>query len=209
MEEILDRFGRGEIDILVGTQMVAKGLDFPNVTLVGILAADSLLRLPDFRASERNFSLLAQVSGRAGRGDCPGEVVLQTYYPEHHSIQFALTEDYHGFYAKEAQLRRETNFPPYMELASFIIASCDKQKAGDTAKALHQLFIAHPAVETGCLLGPAPAAIEKINDRYRFQLLLKMTDLHLLAQTVREVTHQLKKPGDTRLSIDINPYFML
>ncbi|KAF1081010.1 MAG: Helicase PriA essential for oriC/DnaA-independent DNA replication [Candidatus Rifleibacterium amylolyticum] len=209
MEEILDRFGRGEIDILVGTQMVAKGLDFPNVTLVGILAADSLLRLPDFRASERNFSLLAQVSGRAGRGDSPGEVILQTYYPEHHSIQFALTEDYHGFYTKEAQLRHETLFPPYMELASFIVSATDKKRAADSAKALHDLFAAHPAVDASLLLGPAPAAIEKINDRYRFQLLLKMSDFEQLTRTVREVCRQLKKPGDTRLSIDINPCFML
>lgn len=209
MEEILDRFGQGQIDILVGTQMVAKGLDFPNVTLVGILAADSLLRLPDFRASERNFSLLAQVSGRAGRGDCPGEVILQTYYPEHHSIQFALTEDYHGFYNKEVQMRHETLFPPYIELASFIISSSDKERAANTAKALHDLFVAHPAVDPQLLLGPAPAAIEKINDRYRFQLLLKMPDFELLTRTVREITRQLKKPGDTRLSIDINPCFML
>ena len=209
MEEILDRFGQGEIDILVGTQMVAKGLDFPNVTLVGILAADSLLRLPDYRASERNFSLLAQVSGRAGRGDCPGEVILQTYYPEHHSIQFALTEDYHGFYAKEVQMRRETLFPPYIELASFIVSSADKERAAGTAKALYDLFVAHPAVDPELLLGPAPAAIEKINDRYRFQLLLKMPNFDLLTRTVREITRQLKKPGDTRLSIDINPCFML
>lgn len=209
MEEILDRFGQGEIDVLVGTQMVAKGLDFPNVTLVGILAADSLLRLPDFRASERNFSQLAQVSGRAGRGDCPGEVILQTYYPEHHSIQFALTEDYHGFYAKEVKLRQETLFPPYIELASFIISGSDKQRTAMTAKALYDLFAAHPTVDPSLILGPAPAAIEKINERYRFQLLLKMSDLTQLTRTVREVSLQLKKPGDTRLSIDINPCFML
>ncbi|MBU1105441.1 MAG: primosomal protein N' [Candidatus Riflebacteria bacterium] len=209
MEEILDRFGQGKIDILVGTQMVAKGLDFPNVTLVGILAADSLLRLPDFRASERNFSLLAQVSGRAGRGDCPGEVILQTYYPEHHSIQFALTEDYHGFYTKESQMRRETLFPPYVELASFVVSSTDKERAAGTAKALYDLFISHKAVDPQLLLGPAPAAIEKVNDRFRYQLLLKMADFNLLTRTVKEVTRQLKKPGDTRLSIDINPCFML
>ena len=209
MEEILDSFGQGKIDILVGTQMVAKGLDFPNVTLVGILAADSLLRLPDFRASERNFSLLAQVSGRAGRGDCPGEVILQTYYPEHHSIQFALTEDYHGFYAKESQMRQETLFPPYTELASFVVSATDKERAASTAKALYDLFVAHKNVSPQLLLGPAPAAIEKINDRFRYQLLLKMSDFALLTSTVKEVTRQLKKPGDTRLSIDINPCFML
>jgi len=209
MEEILDRFGRGEIDILVGTQMVAKGLDFPNVTLVGILAADSLLRVPDFRASERNFSLLAQVSGRAGRGDMPGDVVLQTYCPEHHSIRHALTEDYHGFFAEEAKMRREALFPPFIELASFIVSGSDQQKTLGAAKELHDLFAARPEVKEFQLFGPAPASLEKINERYRFQLMLKMPDFATLTRVTREVCRQLRKPGDTRLSIDINPFFML
>ena len=209
MEEILDRFGRGEIDILVGTQMVAKGLDFPNVTLVGILAADSLLRVPDFRASERNFSLLAQVSGRAGRGDMPGDVVLQTYCPEHHSIRHALTEDYHGFFAEEAKMRREALFPPFIELASFIVSGSDQQKTLAAAKDLHDLFAARPEVKEFQLFGPAPASLEKINERYRFQLMLKMPDFATLTRVTREVCRQLRKPGDTRLSIDINPFFML
>ncbi len=209
MEEILDRFGRGEIDILVGTQMVAKGLDFPNVTLVGILAADSLLRVPDFRASERNFSLLAQVSGRAGRGDTPGDVILQTYSPEHHSIRHALTEDYHGFFAEEARMRREALFPPFIELASFIISGSDQQRTQTVAAGLRDLFAARSEVDPANLFGPAPASLEKINDRYRFQLMLKMPDLPTLTRVTREVTRQLKKPGDTRLSIDINPFFMI
>ncbi|NCB38498.1 MAG: primosomal protein N' [Erysipelotrichia bacterium] len=209
MEDILDRFGRGEIDILIGTQMVAKGLDFPNVTLVGILAADSLLRVPDFRASERNFSLLAQVSGRAGRGDTPGEVILQTYYPEHHSIRHALTENYHGFFAEESKMRRETMFPPFVELASFIVSSENQQRAQTTAQNLHDLFAAQSEVGDNMLLGPVPASIEKINGRFRYQLMLKMQNLTQLTNTVKDVVGQLKKPGDTRLSIDINPFFML
>lgn len=209
MEDILDRFGRGEIDILVGTQMVAKGLDFPNVTLVGILAADSLLRIPDFRAAERNFSLLAQVSGRAGRGDTPGDVILQTYCPEHHSIRHALTEDYHGFFAEEAKMRREALFPPFIELASFVVSGTDQQRTVEVAKNLHDLFAARPEVDPNLLFGPVPASIEKINERYRFQLMLKMHDLNELARVVKEVTRRLKKSGDTRLSIDINPFFML
>jgi len=209
MEEILDRFGRGDIDILVGTQMVAKGLDFPNLTLVGILAADSLLRVPDFRASERNFSLLAQVSGRAGRGDTPGDVILQTYSPEHHSIRHALTEDYHGFFTEEAKMRREALFPPFIELASFIVSGTDQQKTLAVATNLHDLFAARPEVSAHYLFGPAPASLEKINERYRFQLLLKMADLATLTRVTREVTRQLKKTGDTRLSIDINPFFMI
>lgn len=209
MEAILDRFGQGQIDILVGTQMVAKGLDFPNVTLVGILAADSLLRIPDFRASERNFMLLAQVSGRTGRGDTPGDVILQTYYPEHHSITHALTEDYHGFFATESVMRKEAQFPPFIELASFIISSSDKGKAQEVAQNMAALFSSHPLVNKDLLFGPAPASIEKINERFRFQLLLKMNDMDNLTRTVREVLKQIKKIGDTRISTDINPFFMI
>ncbi|MBR4329792.1 MAG: primosomal protein N', partial [Candidatus Riflebacteria bacterium] len=209
MEAILDSFGKGDIDILVGTQMVAKGLDFPNVTLVGIIAADNLLRLPDFRASERNFSLLAQVAGRSGRGDMPGNVVLQTYCPEHHSIQHALTEDFHGFYEEEAKLRKEALFPPFIELAHFIISSPNRGKAMTTAQQLYDLFAKHPSVEAKNLFGPAPAALEQINNRYRYQVMLKMPDLKELIKTVKEVTDSLKKPSDTRLNIDINPYFMM
>jgi primosomal protein N' (replication factor Y) len=209
MEEILDSFGKGNIDILIGTQMVAKGLDFPNVTLVGIIAADSLLRLPDFRASERNFSLLAQVAGRAGRGDTPGDVVLQTYCPEHHSIQYALTEDFHGFFDEEAKLRKEALFPPFIELAHFIISSPNREKAANTAQQLYDLFAKHKSVDVKNLFGPAPAALEQINNRYRYQVMLKMPDLEELIKTVKEVTDSLKKPSDTRLNIDINPYFMM
>ena len=209
MEEILDSFGKGNIDILIGTQMVAKGLDFPNVTLVGIIAADNLLRLPDFRASERNFSLLAQVAGRAGRGDTPGDVVLQTYCPEHHSIQHALTEDFHGFYDEEAKLRKEALFPPFIELAHFIISSPNREKAMNTAQQLYDLFAKQPSVDLKNLFGPAPAALEQINNRFRYQVMLKMPDLNELIKTVKSVTDSLKKPSDTRVNIDINPYFMM
>jgi primosomal protein N' (replication factor Y) len=209
MEDLLERFATGQIDILIGTQMVAKGLDFPNVTLVGILAADSLLRIPDFRASERNFALLAQVSGRAGRGDTPGKVILQTYYPEHHSIRYALTEDFQGFYSKECQLRKETDFPPFTELASFIISSPNPDNALYTANSLYEQLIAETSVNENLLFGPAPASIERLHGRYRFQLMLKMHDLDLLCFAVSSATGRVKKKGDTRISIDINPWFML
>ncbi len=209
MEELLDNFGKGNIDILIGTQMVAKGLDFPNVTLVGILAADSLLRIPDFRASERNFSLLAQVSGRAGRGDSPGHVILQTYYPEHHSIQHALTEDYHGFYSKESQLRKEAEFPPFIEIASFIVSSTDQQRAGQLAQDLANHLKAQETVDEQLLFGPAPASIERLQGRFRFQLMLKMHDLTKLCTAVSQALGRLKKSGDSRINVDINPWFML
>jgi primosomal protein N' (replication factor Y) len=209
MEELLDNFGKGNIDILIGTQMVAKGLDFPNVTLVGILAADSLLRIPDFRASERNFSLLAQVSGRAGRGDSPGHVILQTYYPEHHSIQYALTEDYRGFYNKESQLRKEAEFPPFIEIASFIISSADQQRASQLAQDLANHLKGQETVDEQMLFGPAPASIERLQGRFRFQLMLKMHDLPQLCTAVSRALSQIKKSGDSRINVDINPWFML
>lgn len=209
MEEILDSFGQGKIDILIGTQMVAKGLDFPNVTLVGILAADSLLRVPDFRSSERNFSLLAQVSGRAGRGESPGKVVLQTYFPEHHSIQCALTEDYHRFYTEEVRLRNEAVFPPYTQLAFFIVSSTDKTRAETVIEQLSQRLMENSAIKEEMLLGPAPAALERLNGRFRFQLMLKFADLDLLTDIVTKALSRVKKTGDTRIAADINPCFML
>ncbi|GAB4270856.1 MAG: primosomal protein N' [Candidatus Rifleibacteriota bacterium] len=209
LESLLDQFGKGKIDILIGTQMVAKGLDFPNVTLVGILAADSLLRIPDFRASERNFSLLAQVSGRAGRGDTPGKVILQTYYPDHHSIRYALTENYHGFYAEESSLRKEALFPPYIELASYIISSSDKEKAQLTAATIAENLLKSEDVSAEMLFGPAPASIERLHGRYRFQILLKMPSLKALTNNVKASITGVKKPGDTRIIVDINPFFMI
>ncbi len=209
MEEILDSFDKGQIDILIGTQMVAKGLDFPNVTLVGILAADSLLRIPDFRSSERNFALLAQVSGRAGRGDTPGNVILQTYYPEHHSIRYALTEDYQGFFVDEAKMRKEAVFPPFIELASFIISSTDQGRAQAIATNLYDEIAANTKVDTELIFGPAPASIERLNGRYRFQLLLKMSSLEQLTDVVSEALRKVKKAGDARITVDINPFFMM
>lgn len=210
LEGLLERFGAGEIDILVGTQMVAKGLDFPNVTLVGILAADSLLRLPDYRAAERNFSLLAQVAGRAGRGDQPGKVVLQTYYPEHHSIRCALTEDFPGFFAEELRHRQESWFPPFCHLASFIFTGktpADAQRVGELVAGTlrgRSPFDALPCV----VLGPAPAPIERINNLFRFQLLAKAEDLAAMTAAIREVMGTIKT-GDVRVGIDIDPFFSL
>jgi primosomal protein N' (replication factor Y) len=209
MEDILDRFGRREIDVLIGTQMVAKGLDFPDVTLVGVLAADSLLRVPDFRASERNFALLAQVAGRAGRGDTEGRVVLQTYSPEHHSIEHALTEDYHGFFAKEAKLRKEALFPPYVELAYFIFSSTREAIALKAGQDLRKLLLQCEGITNKNLFGPVPASIERINNRYRFQMMLKMKDFESLVSSVALCLKGIKKSQDLKIAVDINPFFMI
>ncbi|NLM17763.1 MAG: primosomal protein N' [Candidatus Riflebacteria bacterium] len=206
LERILDDFGKGKADILIGTQMVAKGLDFPNVTLVGVLAADSLLRVPDFRASERNFSLLAQVSGRAGRGDAPGRVILQTYSPEHPSVTHAATEDYAAFYDYEINARREANFPPFCNLAAITVSAEKNENAKEAAFSLVSELTLIPAAKSCEIFGPVPAAIERINNRYRWQIMIKEIDLALLTSSLAEALKNTKRKGSAKIDIDINPY---
>ena len=172
--DIYESFKKGEAQILIGTQMIAKGLDFPNVTLVGVLAADLTLNLPDFKAAERTFQLLTQVSGRAGRSSKSGEVIIQTYTPDHYSIQFSLTNDYNGFYNEEIKIRESMNYPPFKEIIN-INLSCEKEELLiRTIKSLGirmQEFIKEH--EEISMLGPCPCAISKIKDMYRWQIILK------------------------------------
>jgi primosomal protein N' (replication factor Y) (superfamily II helicase) len=173
---ILDRVGRNEIDILLGTQMIAKGLDFHNVTLVGVINADVGLNLPDFRASERTFQLLTQVAGRAGRGDRPGQVLIQTAVPAHHAVRSALTHDYVAYAARELEDRREPAYPPHARLANIVVSGPDEVRvqeatealAGDAARTLRSLG----ARQVG-ILGPAPCAIDRIRDRWRWHFVLR------------------------------------
>ncbi|MFP4282799.1 MAG: primosomal protein N' [Opitutales bacterium] len=170
--EVLADFRRGQIDILVGTQMIAKGLDFPNVTLVGLVDADLSLHMPDFRAAERTFQLLVQVAGRAGRGDRAGEVVVQTAMPYHEAIQFGRQQDFDGFAAEELAQREEFNYPPFRHLIHHLIRGRNREKvafyAEQWAKTVEkELLPAFPQIE---LRGPAPCPIERVKDHYRFQL---------------------------------------
>jgi len=208
LEEILDSFGKGEIDILIGTQMVAKGLDFPGVTLVGIMAADGLLRLPDFRASERNFSLLAQVSGRTGRGDQEGTVVLQTYNPDHYSIRFAVSEDYAGFFTEEVKHRSGSGFPPFSHIAVIVLASEKIEKAKEAGKSLADKIKNSEVFSEDEILGPAPAPIEKMNNLYRFQILVKFRDLVQSTSELKRILGNFHFAG-TKVSADIDPFFPL
>jgi primosomal protein N' (replication factor Y) len=208
LEEILDAFGNRKIDMLIGTQMVAKGLDFPDVTLIGIMAADGLLRLPDFRASERNFMLLAQVAGRAGRGDSPGKVVLQTYFPEHHSIRYALTEDYQGFYAEETTQRREAFFPPFSHIAMILLTSEKPEKARAAGTALRERILQIPGVTESGVMGPAPAPLERINNQYRFQILLKFPPELSLFESLKATLGGFSASG-VKITVDVDPYFCL
>jgi primosomal protein N' (replication factor Y) (superfamily II helicase) len=186
--EILGRVGRREVDILLGTQMIAKGLDFHHVTLVGVINADVGLNLPDFRSGERTFQLLTQVAGRAGRGERPGQVIIQTAMPRHHAIRCALDHDYVAYVDRELEDRREPAYPPHTRLANVVISGPDELRvqeaaermAGDAAHTLQRLG----ATDMG-LLGPAPCAIDRIRDRWRWHFLLRSPDARQLGAVCR------------------------
>src|SRR5699024_2281879 len=171
-ERLLNKFANQEADILLGTQMIAKGLDFENVTLVGVLAADSMLHLPDFRSSEKTFQLLTQVSGRAGRHELPGNVIIQTYTPEHYSIQLASKYDFTSFYQHEMSMRHTFLYPPYVFLVLLTISDENEQTVIRTAQQIHQGLMKQ--LEQGTMiLGPVPSPITRVKNRYRYQLILK------------------------------------
>ncbi|SMS14456.1 primosomal protein N' [Levilactobacillus zymae] len=171
-ERLLKQFGRHDADILLGTQMIAKGLDFPNVTLVGVLNADTALGLPDFRASERTFQLLTQVSGRAGRAEKPGEVYIQTFNPDHYAIQLAQTQDYERFFVTEMHMRHQGNYPPYYYAIQLTASHEDEQVA---AKAMYQILAAvkQGLSDQAIVLGPTPKAIARVKRKYYYQVVIK------------------------------------
>jgi primosomal protein N' (replication factor Y) len=184
MERLLERLHSGEINLLVGTQMIAKGHDIHGVTLVGVVGADYALGLPDFRAAERVFQLLTQVSGRAGRGELPGEVIVQTYHPDHYSIEFAARHDYHGFVARELKLRGWMHYPPFGVLANLVIQSPVLEEAVDWAATLGRWFAA-TTLEKVRVLGPATAPLSKVKRIYRFHLVVKAESRQALNRAVR------------------------
>lgn len=212
LRSILARMGRREIDLLVGTQMVTKGHDFPHVTLVGVICADLGLHFPDFRSAERTFQLLTQVAGRAGRGARTGHVVVQTYSPEHPSLCHAKNHDYAAFYAHEVEVRRELAYPPWGHLAAIRIDGASsgevEQEAGRIALAGRRALREHPGVE---LLGPAEAAIQRLKGRTRWLVMLKAISREalraVLGATVDEQT--LSQRGKLRVSVDVDPLLML
>jgi len=208
-ETILSAFREGEYDILVGTQMIAKGHDIPNVTLAGLVNADVGLGLPDFRAAERTFQLLTQASGRAGRGSTPGIVILQTINPEHYAISCAAAQDYESFYKKEIDFRRLMSYPPYAALANIIIRGKDEEEALSRSAALGRLF--QPAPEGVKVLGPAAAAMLRIKNEYRYQMLLKTGTRKRLNQVLGELRRfaHAQKWNPTSIAIDVDPMSLL
>ena len=204
-QEILDSFRRGEYDILLGTQMVAKGHDIPNVTAVGVISADSSLNMPDFRAAERCFMLITQTAGRAGRHGHRGEVVIQTYNPTHYAVTCGIAQDYEGFFQKELALRRELFYPPYSRLVKLLYQDEDEEKAKDKATALVKEFELQFAGQHGYqAIGPAPAVIACFRGIYRFIVLIKTAHLAEVHDFLKEQKLHLRAD----VAIDIDPITM-
>jgi primosomal protein N' (replication factor Y) len=212
VEAVLDRLRAREVDILVGTQMVTKGHDVPGVTLVGVILADQSLAFPDFRASERTFQLLAQVSGRAGRGERAGRVILQTYMPDAPAVRFAQTHDYLGFVAAELPDRREHAYPPYSRMVAVRIDAVAEAEADKLADKLARFARAQPQVKSDVVevLGPAPAPIARLRGRYRFRFLLKSADRRALHAVALAVCGQIDAGvAPARAAVDVDPVGML
>ena len=211
--EILNRFQNGEIDILIGTQMIAKGLDNPNVTLVGVISADSTFNLPDFRAAERGFQLLTQVAGRAGRGKEKGQVLFQTYNPEFYALDSAKEQDYEKFYRTEIKSRQEFVYPPFTQIIR-VILSCDNNDRAEKsveaiADRLQELIDQYGFSEHLEMLGPSNCVIERINGLYRYQILLK-NKLHEKGHKfIAQFFKTIKLPKDIRMAIDVDPIDIL
>jgi primosomal protein N' (replication factor Y) len=210
MERLLGRLHSGEINLLVGTQMIAKGHDIHGVTLVGVVGADFALGLPDFRAAERVFQLITQVSGRAGRGELPGKVLVQTYQPDHYVNKFAQTHDYTGFAAREMYFRRAMRYPPFSVLANVIVQSEDLPEALDWATRIGR-WVQSRKPEGVRVLGPAVAPNARLKRIYRYHLVLKADRRDVLAATLRELLAFLDREEISRRSVivDIDPIHLM
>jgi primosomal protein N' (replication factor Y) len=208
-ETILQEFREGNYDMLVGTQMIAKGHDIPNVTLVGVVSADVGLGMPDFRAAERTFQLLTQVAGRAGRGSLPGIVLVQTINPDHYAIRLAAAQDYRAFYAKEIHFRRMMHYPPFSAMANVLVRSEKQEMAMRMSSELGVLLM--PPPEKLRIMGPAQAPVPRLKNEYRYQFLIKAASrkaLNELLQRIRAFASE-KKWGATALVIDVDPLSLM
>ncbi|MEY8762176.1 MULTISPECIES: primosomal protein N' [Clostridium] len=211
-EKIYNTFKEGRADILVGTQMIAKGLDFKNVTLVGVIAADLSINLPDFRSAERTYELITQVSGRAGRGQKPGEVIVQTYSPENYSLKCAAKNNYRDFYNREIVVRKNMNYPPFSDILLINVSSKNEgiliKNIQNVGIFLRNILEKNDKIK---MLGPCPCEISKIKEYYRWKIMIKGKISLNMAQNIRKIVYDLLKDvyNDIRVSIDINPTNMM
>lgn len=204
---ILTRFAMREIDILIGTQMLAKGHDFPDITLVGVVGADSSIGIPDFRAAEKLFQLLTQVAGRSGRGHRRGTVILQTFHPDHYAIRCALNQSYEQFYEMEIRFRKLMQYPPFVSLANIVFSGKDSSKTLDEAREFAKLILAFKT-ESMKMLGPAIAPLAKLGGLFRFQILVKSPSRKSLRECLTSASNHYAQKGKrhAQFSIDIDPY---
>jgi primosomal protein N' (replication factor Y) len=208
LTSLLTRFGAGELDVLVGTQMIAKGHDFPRVTLVGVISADVGLGLADFRAAERTFQLLTQVAGRAGRGERPGQAIVQTLYPEHYSIQLACQQDYPAFFERELKYRRGMRYPPTVALVNVVVRGRSFEDAMGTAVDVVRRLEPAAASSNFAILGPAPAPLGRLRGEHRVQFFLKGTrraEMRSALKTVLTAMPEIRR----RVTIDVDPLTVL
>lgn len=210
---ILEDFRNGKIDILIGTQMLAKGLDNPNVTLVGVINADNGFNLPDFRSCERGFQLLTQVAGRAGRGDNPGEVYFQTYNPDFFGLETAKQQDYESFYNTEIEAREDFDYPPFSQIIRVILSSKNQfraeRSAQEIAMRLNDIVDKRQLTEPVAVLGPNPCVIERLQEYYRFQILIKNKLGEKGRRFILSFLAQIKLPDDIKLTVDVDPIDIL
>ncbi len=204
---VLERFGRGETRVLIGTQMVSKGHHFPEVALAGVLLADTYLGFPDFRAVEKTYALLTQLAGRAGRGDRPGRMVIQTYHPEHYAIQAVIAHDDRAFAAEEMRFRRIFHYPPYTRMVQLVVRGRHRGRAEEAMRELAGALTVHPLADGVRISGPAPAPYERLAGRWRFQLLLRAPSAERLRRLVAVAPHP--RQGGVDLVIDVDPYELL
>jgi primosomal protein N' (replication factor Y) len=209
-QETLGAFAGGALDILVGTQMLAKGHDFQRVTLVGVISADGLLSMPDFRAAERTFQLLTQVAGRAGRGELHGRVLIQTFYPEHYAIQDAVRQDYLAFFERETNFRRTMGYPPFTSLANVIVRDTNLEKAIRFSRQLSEYFSRHNGKGVR-ILGPATAPLARLKKEYRFQFLLKSPKRSMLTKLLAGALEhcEANEIKETAVIVDIDPLSLM
>jgi primosomal protein N' (replication factor Y) len=209
-EKLLTAFGEGKADILLGTQMIAKGLDFPRVTLVGVLTADTMLHLPDFRSSEKTFQLLTQVSGRAGRHELPGEVVIQTYTPEHYSVELASQHNYLDFYLREMGIRKLHQYPPFFFVTLITVSHPEIMMVVAVTEKISTYLRSNLSSQT-IVLGPAASPIPRIKNRYRYQCMIKYKDEPQLKSYLKELMdhYQKEMQQELQITIDMNPYMIM